>query len=112
MGGQADRAAKILGMRQTFHPEGNRFRINTFQDVEPHLEYAARMRREFRERGANRKSAFRARTSAPFNVILGVAQKLGIPAKDVFEPEQNARIWKELNSSDYKNFRLRDGKRL
>jgi len=107
MGGQAERAAKILGTRLTFHPEGNKFRINTYQDVEPHLDHAAMMRREMAERGPNRKSAFRPRMSVPFNVMASVAQKLGIPPKDVFEPEQNKRIWAELNKSDYRNFRLR-----
>src|SRR5690348_6787599 len=112
MGGQSERAARILGLRQTFHPEGRNFRINTYQDVEPHLEHAARVRREMRESGPNRKSVFRPRMSVPFNVMQQVAQKLGIPPKDVFEPEQNKRIWKALNSSDYKNFRLREGKRI
>jgi len=107
MGGQLDRAAKILGTRQTFHAEGKNFRIRTFQDVEPHLDHAAMMRREMAESGPNRRSAFRPRMSVPFNVMAGVAQKLGIQPKDVFEPEQNKRIWRELNSSDYKNFRLR-----
>lgn len=113
MGGQSERAHRILGTRQSFHPEsdGKSFRINTYQDVEPHLEHAHQMRREMAERGPNRQSVFRPRMSVPFNVMQMVAQKLGIPAGDVFQPEQNARIWKELNSSDYKNFRLRSRRR-
>ena len=111
MGGQNDRAARIL--RQTFHPDsdGKRFTINTYQDVEPHLQYAADARRQMAERGPNRQSAFRPRMSVPFNVMQMVAQKLGIPPMDVFQPEQQKRIWKDLNSSDYKNFRLRERRR-
>lgn len=117
MGGPTDRAARILDRahRQTFHahPDGT-FTINTYQDVEPHLEHAARMRRADAEsRGRFGKRRFMSpRMCAPFNVIMGIAQRLGIEPKDVFKPEQNKRIWKELESSDYKKLRMTNAKRL
>ena len=41
----------------------------------------------------------------PFNVMLGVAQKLGIPAGRIFETEHQKRITRELKSAEYKHLR-------
>lgn len=81
--------------------------VNTYQDVGPHLEYAAKCRRADAEnRGAfGRRGEFQRVASWPFNVILGAAQKLGIPAGQVFDKECAKRISRELRTSEYKAFR-------
>ena len=109
MGGEIERAAQILdrAVRQTYQEEEGKVLVNTYQDVEPHLEYAAKCRRaDAEERGAfGRRGELRRTMSVPFNVVLGIAQKLGIPAGQVFDKEHQKRIWKELKSLGYRRFR-------
>lgn len=113
MSGQLDRAAAILdrACRTTYHEDGEKILVNTYQDVQPHLDYAARLRRENRERGRfAKKGDMRHGMSIPFNVIMMVGQQLGISGKDLLTAEAGKRIWKELHGPDYKNFRTVDGK--
>lgn len=118
----SDRAAQILRrardryIRQSFHPHADgSFTIRTHQDAQKHLDAAARLRRvDAEDRGAfgKRREFMRETMIVPENVILGVAQKLGIAPKDIFKREQNERIWKELEGSDYKRLRTVTDKRL
>jgi hypothetical protein len=109
MGGEIERAAQILdrAVRQTYKEEDGKALVNTYQDVEPHLEYAAKCRRaDAEERGAfGRRGELRRTMSVPFNVLLGIAQKLGIPAGQIFDKEHQKRLAKELKSSEYRHFR-------
>ena len=93
--------------RQSYHEEDDKIFIRTYQDVEPHLEYAAKCRRaDAEERGAFGKRADLHRTmSVPFNVMLIVAQKLGIPQGRIFESEHMKRIVQELKRPEFSGFR-------
>lgn len=117
MGGQSERAAAILdaAQRQTYHEDHDgTIKLNSFQDVEPHLEYAAKCRRVDSEtRGAFGKRGDMRRTmSVPFNVMLLVAQRLGIPAGQIFQKEHSQRIMRELKGSEFKGFRTTIDTRL
>lgn len=94
-------------MPQTAREEDDKLLVNTYQDVEPHLEYAAQCRRADAEvRGAfGKRNELRRTMSVPFNVILGVAQRLGIPGGEIFQPEHNRRIVAELKKPEFKLFR-------
>lgn len=117
MGGQLDRAARAVNrageVRQYYHarPDGS-FTIRTFQDVEPHLEHAARLRREEREnRGAfGKRNDWHHTMSVPHNVIYAVAAKLGIENKDIFGKEEQKRINAELKKPEFKLFRVTNDK--
>ena len=81
--------------------------VSSTQDVEPHMEYAkscqradAETRGRFGKRGDMRRSM-----AVPFNVILAVAQRLGIPHAKVFDSEHSKRIFAELKSPEFKVFR-------
>lgn len=93
--------------RLTAKDEDGNLLVNTYQDVEPHLEYAAKCRRvDAEDRGAfGRRGEFRRTMVIPFNIMLGVAQKLGIPAGQIFDKEHQQRISRELKSTEFKNFR-------
>lgn len=113
MGGQRDRAAAILDRahRQTYYEQDGKIYVRTYQDVEGHLKYAAAMRRADREHTKfGRRGEFRPKMSVPFNVVLGVAEKLGIPAGKIFDKEAARRIDRELRGPDYKNFRTTEAK--
>lgn len=116
MGGPTERAAAILdrAYRTTYHEQDNNVVLNTYQDVQPHLEYAAKCRRADREhRGSFGKRGDMHRTmSVPFNVIAAVAQRLGIPQGQTFQPEHSKRIWKELKKSEFAGFRVTNDKRI
>jgi hypothetical protein len=104
-----DHACRVLdnAHRTTAKEEDGKLLVNTYQDVEPHLEYAAKCRRaDAEERGAfGQRGEFRRTMTIPFNIMLGVGQKLGIPAGQIFDKEHQKRISRELKSSEYKNFR-------
>jgi hypothetical protein len=104
-----EQAAKIVDKthRQTYHEQDDKVLINTYQDVEPHLEYAAKLRRaDAEERGAfGKRRDYHHTMSVPFNIMLTVAQKLGIPAGDIFDSAHSKRIMRELKSPEYKHFR-------
>lgn len=93
--------------RQFYHEEDDKIFIRTYQDVEPHLEYAAKCRRaDAEERGTFGKRSDLHRTmSVPFNVMLIVAQKLGIPQGRIFESEHMKRIVQELKRPEFSGFR-------
>ena len=93
--------------RVTAKEEDGKVLVNTYQDVEPHLEYAAKCRRaDAEERGAfGRRGEFRRTMSIPFNIMLGIAQKLGIPAGQIFDSEHSKRISLELKKPEFKYFR-------
>jgi hypothetical protein len=115
VGGTADRAAQILarsarkpgGVRQTYREADGKMVVSTYQDVEPHLKYAADMRRAERESIGRfgRTGTFHQTMSPPNNVILKIAAKLGIPAGRIFDREHMRRIGKELKSPEYAAFR-------
>lgn len=81
--------------------------VKTYQDVEPHLEYAAKLRRadaENRGRFGKRRDLHHT-MSVPQNVILAVAAQLGIPAGNIFGTEESKRIGAELKRSEFARFR-------
>jgi hypothetical protein len=114
MGGVADRAAQIVNrgsVRQSYHEQDGKVTVRTSQDVEPHMEYAAKLRRQDRERGRfAKKGEFRHTMSTPFNVYYAVAQKLGIPLSKIFDKDVSKRIDKELKSPEFAAFRVVNGK--
>ncbi len=101
-------------LRTSVHEEGNAVRLQTYQDVEPHLRYAEACRREdWERRGAfGKRAEFRRTMSIPTNVMMMVAQKLGIAPKDIFNKEHSKRIMRELKSGDYSKFRTVCDKRI
>lgn len=116
MGGVTERAARILdrAMRTQYHVEDGKEVVSTYQDVQGHLDYAAKCRRaEAEGRGDFGKRPFMHRTMAvPMNVLLGIVQKLRLPPSAIFDPEVSKRVWNEVKGSDYKNFRVTNDKRL
>lgn len=92
---------------QTAKEEDGNLLVNTYQDVEPHLEYAAQCRRADAEvRGHfGKRNELRRTMSVPFNVLLSVAQQLGIPQGSIFDPEHSRRIYAELKRPEFKLFR-------
>ena len=117
MGGPTDRAARILDRahRQTatVDADGN-IRVMTTQDVEPHLKYAADCRRaDWEHRGQfGKRGEMRRTMSVPTNVMLIVAQKLGIPQGKIFEKENMKRITAELKGREFSLFRTCTDKRI
>lgn len=115
MGGQTDRAAQILarasrkpgGVRQTYREADGKMVITTHQDVEPHLKYAADMRRAERESIGRfgKTRTFHQKMSIPNNIMLQIAAKLGIAPGKIFDSEYQKRIGKELKSPEYAGFR-------
>lgn len=101
--------AKILDetLRTQYHEQDGNTILSYYQDVEPHLEMCAADRREDAEnRGAfGARPEFHKKMSVPFNVIMGVAQKLGIPFARIFDTDCQRRIVGELKGPDYKHFR-------
>lgn len=93
--------------KQTYHEEDDRIFINSYQDVEPHLEYAKQCRRvDSEDRGRFGKHGEFHRTMAvPFNVILRIAQDLGIAQGRIFETEYMKRIVAELKRPEFAAFR-------
>lgn len=100
--------------RQTAREEGGNLVVNTYQDVEPHLEYAAKCRREEWERRGQfgKRGELRRTMVVPFNVMQAVAQQLGIPQGQLFDTENNRRIMAELKRPEFKLFRTTSDKRI
>lgn len=111
-----ERAASILdgALRTRYHEQDEKIGISTYQDVEPHLKYAADCRRvDAEDRGAfGKRGEMRRTMSVPFNVILAVAQKLGIPSGQIFDKEHSKRIMRELKGPEFKGFRTTIDKRI
>lgn len=101
-------------VRQTVKEEDGQLLVQTYQDVEPHLEYAAKCRREEWERRGQfgKRGEFRRTMTIPTNVLYAVAQRLGIPQGKIFESDYNRRIMQELKRSEFKLFRVTNDKRL
>jgi hypothetical protein len=113
MGGNADRAAQILDRahRVTAHAlDEGAIGINTYQDVEPAMEYAAKCRRADAEnRGAFGKRGDMRRTMAiPFNILMEVSQKHHL---QFFEPEDAKKIL-AIVKRDYPAFKTTIDKRI
>lgn len=117
MGGKAEKAAQVLDrahrVTATTDAEGNVL-VNTYQDVEPAMNYAAARRRADAEsRGRfGKRGDLHQTMSVPFNVITAVAQKLGIPLGQVFDSEHSKRIMKELKSPEFAAFRTTIDRRI
>jgi hypothetical protein len=101
-------------VRQSYAEDEDKIHLRTYQDVEPHLEYAKKLRRaDAEERGRfGKRPDFHRKMSVPYNVILMAAHKLGIPAGKVFDSEYSKQIWKELKSPEYKGFRTSCDKKI
>ncbi len=118
---EESRAEKILkqrrvretGMRQSYHEQDGKIIIRTSQDVEPHLEYAKRCRREERERLGRfgKRPPFHRTMSTPFNIYYAVCQKLGIPLRKIFDKDVAQRIDKELKS-EFPGFKTTNDKHI
>lgn len=102
-------------IREYYHanPDGT-FTIRTFQDVEPHLEYAKQLRRADAEnRGAfGKRKDWHHTMSVPINMIYAVAQRLGIQGKDIFGKEEQKRIMAELKRPEFAGFRTTIDKKI
>ena len=94
MGGPADKAAQILDRahRVTAHEMDNgSIAVHAYQDVEPHLEYAAKCRREDAERRGRfgKRGDMRRTMTIPFNVLMEVSNTHHL---NFFEPEDAKKI--------------------
>ena len=100
--------------RVTAHEEDGKVIVNTYQDVEPHLEYAAKCRREEWDRRGQfgTRGEFRRTMTLPFNIIQAAAQRLGIKPSQIFDAECNKRIMRELKRPEFKYFRTTNDRRL
>lgn len=113
---EVEQASAVLDAahRQSYEEQDDKILVRTFQDVEPHLEYAAKCRRADADiRGTFGKRAELRRTmTVPFNVMMGVAERLGIPQGKIFEKEYSQRIMRELKTPEFKLFRTCTDKRI
>ena len=100
--------------RQTVKEQDGKLLVNSYQDVEPHLEYCAKVRRaEWDSRGQFGKRPFFHRVMAPpVNVIYAVADRLGLKRSQIFDPEHSKRIWAELKRPEFKLFRTTNDKHI
>src|ERR1700685_2018657 len=106
MGGPAEKAARILDRahRVTAHAlEDGAIGVHTYQDVEPHLEYAAKCRRADAEnRGRFGKRGEMRRTMAiPFGILMEVSNKHNL---NFFDSEDSKKILK-IVKRDYPKFK-------
>lgn len=103
--GLSDKAAEL---KQTYHEQADgSVVVNNSQDVEGHLKYAADMRRAEREEVGRfgRMGDFHHKMSVPFNILMMVAKRLGIPAGKALDPEYSKRIYQELKKPEFALFR-------
>lgn len=98
----------------TAKEEDGNLLVHYYQDVEPHMRYAADCRRaDWENRGQfGTRAEFRRTMTIPNNIMLEVAGKLGIPFGQIFEKDQQARIVRELKSREYLAFRTVTDKRI
>lgn len=89
--------------------EGNVL-VRSYQDVEPHLEYAAKMRRaDAEDRGAfGKRKELHPTMSVPFNVIQTICAKTGL---NFFDSEDAKKILVILKR-DYPYFKTTMDKRI
>lgn len=103
-----DRALLDATLRQTAKVESDGTTlVNTYQDVEPCMDYAAALRRaDGEERGTfGRRKDLHHTMSVPFNIMLATAERLGIPAGEIFATEHAKRIMQELKRPEFAVFR-------
>lgn len=93
MGGPKERAETILdrSLRTTYHEQDGKTLIHTYQDVEPHLEYAKKCRREDRERRGKfgKRGEMHRTMSLPMNIIQTICAQYGL---DFYQPEDAKKI--------------------
>lgn len=101
-------------LKQTYHEEDGLIHIHTYQDVEPHIEYAkARRREDAEKRGAfGKRPDFHHTMSVPFNVIEMAAKRLNIQPGDIFQSDNMKLIVKELKRPEFKLFRTTCDKKI
>lgn len=94
--------------------EGNKVFIQTYQDVEPHLDLCARERRvDAEERGHfGKRAEFRRTMHIPNNIALMVCQRLGIEPRLMYQREYSNRIFAELKKPEFAKFRTTNDKRI
>lgn len=87
-----------------YHEEDGNTILNYYQDVEPHMEYAAKCRREDAERrGAfGKRAEFRRTMSIPFNVILSICNRYKL---NFFDPEDAKVVLGIAKGPEYRAFR-------
>lgn len=95
----------------TYYEQDGNSIIHYYQDVEPHLEYAAKCRREDAERrGAfGKRQEFRRTMSLPFNVLMEICSKYNL---NFFEPEDAKVVLAIAKGPDYKGFRTTTDKKI
>jgi hypothetical protein len=112
MGGKAERAAQVLDRahRVTAHNDGKNIVLQTYQDVEPHMEYAAKCRRADAEhRGkAGKRGDMRRTMSIPLNTLMEISNQYHL---NFFEPEDAKKILK-IAKRDYPVFKTTIDKRI
>lgn len=113
MGGKVEKAARILDRAHhvTAHDLGrDGIGLKTYQDVEPHLEYAKKCRRADAEnRGRFGKRGDMRRTMAiPFNILMQVSNKHHL---NFFDPEDAKKILKVVKR-DYPEYKTTIDKRI
>lgn len=112
MGGPVERAAKILdsALRQTYKEEDGKVGVNTYQDVEPHLEYAKKCRRvDAEDRGRFGKRPDLHRTmSIPFNIIQQICARHRL---DFFNKDDAKKIL-AIAKRDYPAFKVTNDKKI
>lgn len=108
------RAILDRAVRTTYHEQDGNIVVNIYQDVGPHLEYAAQCRRAEREgRGAfGKRGDFHRTMSVPFNIFSTIAQSLGIPPGLSMQPGYSKRIMQELKKPEWKGFRTTNDRKI
>lgn len=112
MGGPAERAAKILdsAVRTTYKEEDGKILINHYQDVEPHIEYAKKCRREDAERRGRfgKRGDLHRTMSLPMNIIQSICARHGL---NFYEPEDAKKIL-AIAKREYPAFKVTNDKKI
>ena len=105
MGGDKERAAALLdsSLRTTYKEEDGKIGVQTYQDVEPHLEYAKACRRvDAEDRGRfGKRGDLRRTMSIPFVIIQEICAKHGL---NFYQPEDAKKIL-SIAKRDYPAFK-------
>jgi len=90
--------------RQRYYEQDGKILIETYQDVEPHLEYAKACRRvDAEDRGRfGKRGDLRRTMSIPFNIIQEICAKHGL---DFYQPEDAKKIL-AIAKRDYPAFKV------
>jgi len=94
----------IGDQHQTYHEQDGKILIHTYQDVEPHLEYAKACRRvDAEDRGRfGKRGDLRRTMSIPFNIIQEICAKHGL---NFYQPEDAKKIL-AIAKRDYPAFKV------